>query len=244
MFTREYSWVDRVWSLVPAGYVAVFAGSSGFCDARLDVMLVLVTLWGARLTFNLARKGGWARGSEDYRTSALRSRMSPRRFQLYNLFFNTVFQHVILLLITLPAWTALNERTPFGVADAVAAALFLVCLAGETVADQQQWDFQQWKIQEREAGRNAEPRFLQTGLFRFSRHPNYFFEQTQWWILAAFGVIAAGAVTWTVLGAALLTALFVGSTVFTEGITLDRYPEYADYQRRTSMVVPWIPRRS
>src|SRR2546423_1061643 len=64
--TREHSWVDRIWSIVPIAYVAVFAGSAGFADARLDTMLALVTLWGARLTFNFARKGGYAPGGEDY----------------------------------------------------------------------------------------------------------------------------------------------------------------------------------
>ena len=94
------------------------------------------------------------------------------------------------------------------------------------------------------AGRTPRPRFLQTGLFRFSRHPNFFFEQAQWWVVFVFGAIAAGSLwQWTVLGAVLLTLLFVGSTRFTESITRSRYPEYADYQRRTSAVVPWFPRR-
>jgi steroid 5-alpha reductase family enzyme len=73
--------------------------------------------------------------------------------------------------------------------------------------------------------------------------PNFFFEQAQWWVVALFGVAAARAVPWTVLGAVLLTLLFVGSTRFTESISVSRYPEYAEYQRRTSAVVPWRPRQ-
>ena len=88
------------------------------------------------------------------------------------------------------------------------------------------------------------PRFLQAGLWRLSRHPNFFFEQAQWWALFFFGAIAAGSVLqWTVLGAALLTGLFIGSTTFTESITRSKYPEYADYQATTSPVVPFPPRR-
>jgi steroid 5-alpha reductase family enzyme len=241
--TKEYSWVDRVWSLVPVAYVAVFAGAAGFADARLNVMLVLVALWGARLTFNFARKGGYARGGEDYRWAVLRARMSPWLFQLFNLFFITLYQNAILLLIVMPAYTALEHRTPFGGWDVVVAVVFLAFLAGETVADQQQWTFQSWKRAELAAGREPERRFLETGLFRYSRHPNFFFEQAQWWALFFFGVIAAGAVGWTVAGAVLLTLLFVGSTRFTESISVSRYPEYAGYQRRTSAVVPWPPRK-
>ena len=57
LVTHEHSWVDRLWSIVPVVYVWVFAAFAGLQDARLDVMAVLVTLWGARLTFNFARKG-------------------------------------------------------------------------------------------------------------------------------------------------------------------------------------------
>jgi steroid 5-alpha reductase family enzyme len=242
LVTREYSWVDRIWSIVPVTYVAVFAGADGFADARLDVMLALVALWGIRLTFNYARKGGYAPGSEDYRWGVLRARTKPWQFQLLNFFFIALYQNVLLLLITLPAYTALRHRSPFGAWDAVLAGLFLAFLVGETVADQQQWNFQQHKRAALDAGREPSRRFAQTGLFRYSRHPNFFFEQAQWWVVFVFGALAAGSPwQWTVVGAVLLTLLFLGSTRFTETITLDRYPEYAQYQRRTSALVPWRP---
>ena len=239
VLTREYSWVDRIWSVVPVAYAGIFAAAAGFADARLDVLFALVTLWGARLTFNFARKGGYARGGEDYRWAVLRERMAPWQFQVFNVVFIVLYQNAILLLISLPALTALEHRTPFGVADALLAVVFLAFLAGETVADQQQWTFQQ----EKRAGR-ASTRFVQTGLFRYSRHPNFFFEQAQWWVVAAFGVAAAGGLEWTVLGALLLTLLFVGSTRFTESISKSRYPEYAEYQSRVSALIPWRPKQA
>ncbi|NNC10380.1 DUF1295 domain-containing protein [Planctomonas sp. JC2975] len=244
LITKEYSWVDRIWSLVPVAYVWVYAVAAGMTDVRLDVMAALVTLWGARLTFNFARKGGYAPGGEDYRWAFLRSRIAGWKWFLFNLFFIVIYQNVLLFLITLPAWTAYQHRTPFTVLDVVAVVVFLAFLVGETVADQQQWDFHHWKASEVVAGREPSPRFLQSGLFRFSRHPNFFFEQAQWWVVFFFGAIAAGSVLqWTVLGAVLLTALFIGSTVFTESISRRRYPEYADYQATTSPIVPWPPRR-
>lgn len=237
LITGEHSWVDRLWSIVPVVYVWIFAGFAGLTDTRLTVMAVLVTLWGARLTFNFARKGGYT-GTEDYRWPILRARMKRWQFELFNFFFIVLYQNAILVLITLAAFTAYENPTPFGLLDALVAALFLALLVGETVADQQQWAFHKAK-----AAGAAEQRFLTTGLWKFSRHPNFFFEQAQWWALFLFGAVAAGSLLqWTVLGPLLLTLLFVGSTVFTESITRSRYPEYASYQAVTSPVVPWFPR--
>lgn len=243
VITKDYSQVDRIWSIIPAVYVWIFAGFAHLADVRLDVMAVIVTLWGARLTFNFARKGGYS-GMEDYRWAHVRAGMKPWQFQVMNVVFIAFIQNVLLLLIALPAMTAYDHPSPFGLLDWLLTALFLGCLIGETVADQQQWNFHQWKAGERAAGRTPDPQFCQTGLFRISRHPNFFFEQAQWWILYLIGASAAGSLLhWTIVGPLLLTALFVGSTRLTEQITKSKYPEYALYQRRTSAVIPWFPRR-
>jgi steroid 5-alpha reductase family enzyme len=248
LITKDTSWVDRIWSIVPVVYVCIFAIGAGLSDARLDVMAALVTLWGARLTFNFARKGGYAGiggDHEDYRWAVLRGRMSPVAFQFFNFFFIVLFQNAVLALIALPAYTAYQHRgTPFGPLDVVLTVLFLLFLAGETTADQQQWTFQQHKRAEIAAGRKPSPRFVQTGLWRLSRHPNFFFENAQWWTIFAFGAVAAGSVLqWTVAGIVLLLAVFIGSTTFTEAITKSKYPEYAAFQKSTSPVIPWFPRR-
>jgi steroid 5-alpha reductase family enzyme len=244
LITGTTSWVDQMWSIAPIAYVGVFAGYADFTNTRLDVMASLVTLWGVRLTFNLARKGGYA-GVEDYRWGVLRDEMSRGQFQLFNFFFIVIYQNVILVLIALPAFTAYQDRatTPFGVLDVLLVAIFLASTFGETLADQQQWNFQRWKRTEITAGRTPSPPFLQSGLFRFSRHPNYFFELAQWWVFFLMGAVGAGSLfQWSIVGAFLLSVLFVGSTNFTEKITLSRYPEYEEYQRRTSAIVPWFSR--
>lgn len=243
LLTKDYSWVDRSWSIVPVVYLWVFAVDAHLRNARLDVMAFLVTLWGVRLTFNFARKGGY-RGVEDYRWEVLRSRMSGAQFQLFNFFFIVLYQHALLVLITLPAFSAYGQqRKGFSVLDGLLAVVFLVCLGLETVADEQQWRFQSRKHDAMSRGETPNVRFLQTGLFRYARHPNYFFEIAQWWVLFFFGAVAQDSlIQWTALGAVLLTLLFVGSTRFTEQITLSRYPEYALYQRRTSAVIPWPAR--
>jgi len=243
LLTGDTSWVDRMWSLLPLAYIWVFTSFAGFTNARLNVMAMLVTLWGARLTFNFARKGGYS-GVEDYRWAVLRSRMRPGQFQLFNLFFIVFYQNALLVLIAMPALSAFRHRTtPFSAFDVALVLLFIVCLVGETIADQQQWDFHAWKRAEVAAGRSPGPGFLQDGLFRYSRHANYFFEIAQWWLVFLFGAVAARSLTqWTVIGALLLTLLFVGSTRFTEMISRSHYAEYEHYQRTTSSIIPWFRR--
>lgn len=251
LITRDTSWVDRAWSIVPVVYVWIFVAGAFTADAgsaRIVLMGILVTAWGARLTFNFARKGGYT-GMEDYRWAILRKRMRPWQFQVFNLLFIIGYQMTLLVLITLPAWLAAQHPTALTGWDALFTIAFLGFLVGETVADQQQWNFHQRKKQ---AGGDLAPGFATTGLFRYSRHPNFFFEQAQWWAFYALGATAAatagagalgGVLNPTIVGAALLTVLFLGSTIFTESITASKYPAYADYRQTTSMLVPWPPRR-
>src|ERR1035437_1586443 len=143
LVSGDTSWVDRSWSIVPVIYLWVFAAYAGLSNARLDVMAIVVTFWGARLTYNFARKGGYS-GVEDYRWPVLRASMRPWQFQLFNFFFIVIYQNVLLVLITLPAYTAYEDRarTPYGALDVLLGVLFIACTIGETIADQQQWDFQ------------------------------------------------------------------------------------------------------
>jgi steroid 5-alpha reductase family enzyme len=243
VMTREYSWVDRLWSILPPCYVAYFAYEGGF-DARLVLMTACAVAWGARLTWNFARKGGYAKGGEDYRWAELRRRMSPALFQVFNVLFVSGFQNAVLLAIALPAWAVSTHRgAPLGPLDACAALAFVAFLAIETVADQEQWRFQSDKKARRARGEPIASEFATRGLFRYSRHPNFFAEQAMWWSFYLFAVASGAA--WlhpTITGAVVLTALFQGSTNFTEELTLAKYPSYADYKRRTSRLVPLPPR--
>ncbi len=250
LITRDTSWVDRAWSIVPVVYVWIFvagAFAAGDGSVRVVLMGVLATAWGARLTFNFARKGGYS-GMEDYRWAILRRRMRPWQFQVFNALFIIGYQMTLLVLITLPAYVAAQNPSALTGWDAVFVIAFVGFLVGETVADQQQWRFHQRK---KEAGGALAPGFATGGLFRYSRHPNFFFEQAQWWAFYAVGATAAmaggagilgGALNPTIIGPALLTVLFIGSTIFTESITASKYPAYAEYRRTTSMLVPWPPR--
>jgi steroid 5-alpha reductase family enzyme len=158
-------------------------------------------------------------------------------YQLFNIVFIVIIQNALIFGMTVPAYFA-NPDLPFGAVDFGFAALFLGLLAFETLADQQQWDFHQAKKAGKAKG------FLQTGLFSVSRHPNFFAEQGQWWVLYFWAAAATGVLWhWSIAGAFVLTALFAGSLRFTETITSGKYPEYRDYQKRVSALIPWFPRK-
>ncbi|MCI1901447.1 MAG: DUF1295 domain-containing protein [Bifidobacteriaceae bacterium] len=251
--TKDYSWVDRTWSLSPIAYAWIFAWptfATGAAGLRTLLMATVITLWGIRLTFNFARKGGYS-GMEDYRWSIVRASMKNWQWQIFNFLFTSVFQNVLLVLITLPVWLSAQYSTDFGFRDVVLILLFALLLVGETTADQEQWNFQQAK---KHAGGHLEPGFVTTGMFHFSRHPNFFCELGQWWVIYALGASAlvssgasigllGGVVNWSVLGAVVLTVLFIGSTMMTESISAKKYPAYAEYRRTTSAIIPLPPRK-
>jgi steroid 5-alpha reductase family enzyme len=252
--TDNYSFADRIWSITPFVYAWHFAyraylDDGGVWNDRLVLMAALATTWGIRLTFNFARKGGYRLSEEDYRWAVVRSYLHPIAYQLFNVVFIAGYQNVLLYLTALPAYAAFVCRTPSAPLtplDLVATALFLSLLLLETVADQQQWVFYQTKYariaKKQPLTGDFKVGFNRSGLFRYSRHPNFFAEQAQWCVFYLFSVAASG-VVWnpTVVGAVLLVLLFQGSTAFTEWITVGKYPEYKAYQLTTSRLMPWFP---
>ena len=242
ILTREYSWVDRLWSTAPILYTGYVAYSEDFSNWRLNIMALLVTLWGLRLTFNFARKGGFTSGGEDYRWEILQERLGPVGFQLLNATFVAPFQMLLIWAFTAPIHTAwLNQTTALGWLDGVAAGLFLLLLLGETIADEQMWAFQQNKKERLAKGETITQPFFNRGLYRFSRHPNYFCEMGQWWVFYLFAVAASGQwFHWTGLGLIGLTLLFDGSVRFGESISASKYPQYKEYQASVSRIIPFL----
>ncbi len=240
LITREYSWVDRLWPLCPPVYCLIVAADANFASARLNLMAVLVTLWGLRLTFGFARKGGFSKGGEDYRWAELRKRTGEAGFQVLNVVFISAGQMLIVWLFTSPAHQAwLWRETPLTFHDGIAACAFLVFFVAEWIADEQMWRFQEGKRRKIEAGEEVAEPFITTGLFAWCRHPNFFCEMCMWWVFYLFAVGASGQwLDWTGLGFVVLTLLFQGSTQFTESLTLAKYPAYRDYQATTPRLIP------
>lgn len=248
--TGNNSQVDKLWSVLPVIYVWVIAGYGEF-SPRLVLMAVLATAWGARLTFNFSRHGAYKwkfwTGKEDYRWEVLRKKpeFQPRwKWSLFNLFFISGYQNVLILLFTLPTIVALQYNgTPLGIFDFIVAVVMLLFLVFETIADNQHWKFQNEKWRRINAGENLtgdyEKGFLDKGLWGLSRHPNYFGEQGVWISFYFFSVIASGQwLNWSIAGALLLVVLFQGSANFSEEISSGKYPLYKEYQKRVKRFIP------
>jgi steroid 5-alpha reductase family enzyme len=248
-FNGDTSFVDRQWSTVPILYAWYCAYRSQFEDQRLLLMASLVTIWGARLTFNFWRKGGY-NGMEDYRWEHVRKHWAfriPLLWPAFNLSFVCLFQHALLLAFTLPSYVALcmGRSVPLGVYDYVASGCYLFFVLFETIADQQQWNFQNEKHRQMKAGTKRQGDyalgFLTHGLFRYSRHPNFFAEQSIWisFYLFSYGLTHDWK-HWSGIGALTLVMLFQGSTTLTEQLSKKKYPAYGKYQKTTSRLLPWF----
>jgi steroid 5-alpha reductase family enzyme len=253
--TKNNSQTDKLWSILPIVYAWIIVVKSGM-DLRLIVMAILITLWGARLTYNFAKKGAYSikfwTGEEDYRWVVLREHPKLNKrwtWALFDLFFISIYQHLLILAITLPMLGAMESTVVFGLFDIILALMVFGFIVLETIADKQQNSFQNTKYELLQQGKTLEELpnpykrgFSTDGLWGRSRHPNYFAEQSIWVVLYLF-TISAGVTSylffhWTIIGSMFLILLFMGSSMFSEQISLKKYPEYPDYMNQVSKYVP------
>lgn len=242
LITGDYSWTDRLWSTLPVALAWMYAFSAGL-NAPAVTVSVLITLWGARLTFNFARRGGYS-GEEDYRWTILRERINnPVLWLIFNFLFIACYQQMLFIAFTSPLSLLVEPSNPtFTPLSFAAILMFALCLGIETLADQQQYTFQQAKYnllpRVEEHAEDYERGFRTSGLFRFSRHPNYFGELGVWFSIYLFCVSFSQSILhYTLIGPLLLTLLFVGSTIFTESITKSKYPAYQAYQQKVPPIL-------
>jgi len=247
LITGDYSWVDRLWSTLPVAFTWYYAYRGGFTPA-LCVIAGLVSLWGLRLSFNFARKGGYT-GTEDYRWGVLRGKIkNPFLWQLFNLFFISSYQIGMFILFTWPVYGVIKTGNDFSIFFYISAALAFIFICIETAADQTQWNFHIAKKAAQDGKKfsdkyinDVKNGFLSRGLFRFSRHPNYFGELGFWWSIWLTALSIIGDFSRSgFFGPIMLTILFIGSTIFTESITGGKYPKYKEYKAGTSPIIPWF----
>lgn len=251
--SRNNSQVDKLWSIVPIYYVWHMTLLAPELSERMVLMAVLATIWGARLTFNFARRGAytwrfWA-GEEDYRWEELRKRPGFNNkfiWGLFNLFFISAYQNILIFSFTVPILATLSDQAnpALNGIDYLLAALMLLAVGIEFVADQQQYVFQTEKHRRIKAGEalgDYEKGFVSTGLWGIVRHPNYAMEQSIWVIFYLFSVNATGQwVNWTIGGCVLLLILFKGSSDFSEELSANKYPAYKDYQKNVPRFIPFL----
>ena len=245
----NYSQVDKLWSLMPLIYAWITCFQLDF-ESRLVLMAALVSVWGLRLTFNFARRGGYSlrfwEGEEDYRWAEVRKQpgfSSPWAWALFNFTFVSFYQMGLILLFTLPIVKSAGGGA-LSVIDWILAALFLLFVCLEALADRQQWLFQTEKHRLLAKGGKLPTAYAQgfvnRGLWARVRHPNYACEQAVWIVFYLFSVVASGQwLNWSITGVLLLIILFRSSSQLSEQISARKYPEYRDYIATVPRFIPY-----
>jgi steroid 5-alpha reductase family enzyme len=230
---KNASIVDAWWgaAFAVAAWGATLAAGVPLGSPRTALTLAMVTAWAARLSLHLLIRN--AGHGEDPRYAAMR-RGHGARFWWVSLFTVFLLQAALAWLISLPVQLAALRGGPLGPLDGVAGLVFLVGLAFESLGDLQLTRFR--------ADPKNRGRALDTGLWRYTRHPNYFGDALLWWGFGLLGV-AAGA-PWTLFAPALMTFLLlrVSGVALLEKDIAERRPAYRDYVRRTNAFLPWFPR--
>jgi steroid 5-alpha reductase family enzyme len=230
---RDASIADPFWApgfFVVAGTYAVAYGASG---TRALVVLSLVAAWAGRLGMHLFTRN--RQEGEDRRYQAMRAAQGPR-FPLLSLLTVFWLQAVLLWIISMPLLGAFAGTRPFGLWDWVGVVLIATGIVFEAVADAQLHGFKEDPL-------NAGS-VMDRGLWRYSRHPNYFGNSVMWWGFYAMAVGAGAA--WTAFSPLLMTFLLLrvsGVTMLERDIE-ERRPGYGDYIARTSAFVPRRPQKN
>lgn len=223
--------VDSMWSL--------FLGMSAYTYAlffyeltpRTSLVLLLVTIWAIRLCAYLTWRN-W-NPHEDHRYAAIRKNNEPH-FWLTSIYIVFGLQAVLAWIISMPLFGAIESKSALNGWDYLGILLFSVGFIWETVAD--------WQLAIFKGNKNNQGKVLDIGLWRYSRHPNYFGECCVWW---GFYLIAlAGGAWWTIASPILMTLLLIkvsGVALLEKDIGVRR-PAYADYIQRTNAFFPGFPK--
>ncbi len=253
--TGNNSQMDKLWSVLPIAYAWIIAIKGGM-QAKLVILAIIITIWGARLTYNFARKGAYSikfwSGEEDYRWKYLRGKKPFNNrivWLIFDLFFISFYQNFLVLLTCLPMLAIMDEVLVINGFDIIIFILMIAAIFYEFMADETQNKFQtkKWKminsgkkLEELESPYNLG--FNTLGLWNVSRHPNYLGEQLTWVFLYLItipsGVCHFGVFNYSIVGCALLVLLFLGSSTLSESISSSKYPMYKDYQEKVFKYLP------
>ncbi len=232
MVKRDVGIVDSLWA--PMFLLAAIAYLSHVAEpgARALIVIVLVGLWALRLTSYITWRN-WGE-AEDARYQAIRKRNQPG-FTFKSLYLVFGLQGVIAWVVSLPLLAAILSNAPLGVLDFLGVGLWAVGMTFEAVGD---WQLARFKADPANHGK-----VLDSGLWRYSRHPNYFGNACIWW--GFFLVALSAGAWWSLVSPILMTFLLLkvsGVTLLEKDIG-ERRPAYRGYIERTNAFVPGPPRQ-
>lgn len=235
---RDVSIVDPWWSILFLATTARTATSTTL-GPRKVALLALVALWALRLFAHLFRRS--LGKSEDPRYAAFRARYGARRYGWVSFFQVFVLQGALAFVISAPLVYAASRPPdePFHLLDILGFALFVLGFAFEAVADRQ---LQRFRDDPQLRGR-----VLDTGLFAYTRHPNYFGDASVWWGIWLVGGLGSGWIAGAATVIAPLTMTwFLMETTGAKLLekTMMQRPGYPEYAARTSKFLPLPPKNA
>ncbi len=227
---RNVSFVDSLWSLFFLIAALVYAVETAELGLRAQLVIALVAIWSLRLSIYITARN-WGE-PEDHRYRKIRERNEP--FWIKSLYLVFGLQGVLAWIISLPLLVAIMQPGRIGPLDAAALLLWGVGIVFEAGGDYQ---LARFKSDPGNAGK-----VLDTGLWRYTRHPNYFGDFCIWWSFFLFALAAGG--WWTIVSPLLMSFLLlkVSGVAMLERTIGNRRPQYADYIRRTNAFFPWPPK--
>lgn len=228
---KDVSFVDSLWSLFFLVAAVVFARYAQPLSIKGTLVLSLVTIWALRLSIYITARN-WGE-PEDYRYQTIRANFEPG-FAFKSLFVVFGLQGVLAWLVALPLLPAIASNSGLNGIDIAAIVLWLVGFVFEAGGDYQLSRFK--------AREDSKGRVLDTGLWRYTRHPNYFGDFCIWWSFYLFAAASGG--WWSIASPLLMSFLLlkVSGVAMLEKTISDRRPEYVQYIRNTNAFFPGPPR--
>jgi steroid 5-alpha reductase family enzyme len=231
---KDVSIVDPAWgpAFVLVALIAALAGDG--CLGRRWLLFALTAVWGLRLGWHLVRRK-LREPEEDRRYVSMREREGAR-FVPWSLVAIFGFQGLLVLIVSLPIQVAAGRPGALGAAIIPGIVVYAVGLFFETVGDAQLTRFK--------SDPGSKGQVMDQGLWRYTRHPNYFGDFCVWWGLWLIA-LTAGGTWWTLIGPVVMSVLLirVSGAALLERDMAQRRPQYVDYIKRTSAFFPWPPRK-
>lgn len=233
LILKNPSVYDPYWSVAPMIVIPVWLAMRGTSLSFSDALLLsAVVFWGVRLTANWI--GGWRGLTQvDWRYDMLKAK-NPKIWFLTNFFGINMMPTVIVYLGMIPAYFLIQSNTKISVYTIIG---FVVCIASAMMQLTSDAQMKRHK-------RSYPGMHIDIGLWKYSRHPNYFGEVMFWWGIFIMTLSLTQSFALRILGAVLMTGLFVFISIpMMERHVEQKTPEYKEYKEKVSMLVPWMRKR-
>jgi steroid 5-alpha reductase family enzyme len=231
LWLKNSSIVDIFWGtgFVIVAWVTFLLTPYGFITRKL-ILSGLLTIWGMRLSIHILNRN-WGK-PEDFRYQVMR-KAAGKIWWLHSYFKVFLLQGLLMWIISTPLISAQTSTQPLNGLDFLAIPIWLIGFFFEAAGDYQLARFK--------ANPDNKGKVLNTGVWRYTRHPNYFGDATQWW--AFYLVAAASGGWWAIFSPIIMTTLLmrVSGVTLLEKTLREEKPGYKEYIETTSEFLPWFP---